>query len=215
MARTGLRERKKEQTRVDLIEAAVELFQEKGYEETTVEDIVERANYSRSTFFRYFGNKEDVLFGDLPERLKMMVESLQDAGVEGDPLKRAREAIIHGIMDFTGVAPELESACVALWFSEPVLYRRYTVMVLESEQILTDFFASSWGVDPEDDIECATLAAGIIGLARATIQLQLADRAAVRRSLNRGFDLLEQGAARTGPRLRRRATALRRADESD
>lgn len=45
-----------------LAEAAVTLFDENGYEETTVDDIAARAGVSRSTFFRYYRSKEDAIF---------------------------------------------------------------------------------------------------------------------------------------------------------
>ncbi|OWY58559.1 hypothetical protein B7486_79320, partial [cyanobacterium TDX16] len=50
----GRRERKKAQTRQALIDAAWELFDERGYAETTIEDITDRVDVSSRTFFRYF-----------------------------------------------------------------------------------------------------------------------------------------------------------------
>ena len=50
------------QTRDRMVDAAFALFDEQGYAATTVEQIVERAGVSRSTFFRAFGSKEDVIF---------------------------------------------------------------------------------------------------------------------------------------------------------
>lgn len=47
-----------------LTEAAFALFEERGYERTTVDDITERAGVSRATFFRTFRSKEDVIFPD-------------------------------------------------------------------------------------------------------------------------------------------------------
>src|SRR6266568_8011907 len=84
MPRASLRERKKEQTRVDIVRAAVKLFRERGYETTTVDDIVDAANYSRSTFFRYFGSKEDVLFGSLPELLEGIRGTLSEVPAAAD-----------------------------------------------------------------------------------------------------------------------------------
>jgi len=55
------RERKKQETRQKLLESAWQLFQEKGYERTTVEDITEAADVAKGTFFNYFETREAML----------------------------------------------------------------------------------------------------------------------------------------------------------
>lgn len=58
---TGLRERRKAQTRVEIQQQAMRLFAEHGYGATTVKQIARAAEVSPSTFFRYFPTKEDVV----------------------------------------------------------------------------------------------------------------------------------------------------------
>jgi AcrR family transcriptional regulator len=55
------RERKKQETLQKLLESAWQLFQEKGYERTTVEDITEAADVAKGTFFNYFETREAML----------------------------------------------------------------------------------------------------------------------------------------------------------
>lgn len=62
----GLRARKRENTRIRIEQAAMELFEAQGFEQTTVDDIAERADVSRTSVFRYFGSKDDIIFS--PER---------------------------------------------------------------------------------------------------------------------------------------------------
>ncbi len=57
----GRRERKKEETRRRITLAALELFHEKGFDATTVDEITERADVAKGTFFNYFPKKESVL----------------------------------------------------------------------------------------------------------------------------------------------------------
>ncbi|TDW30250.1 TetR/AcrR family transcriptional regulator [Cryobacterium psychrophilum] len=56
-------------TRVDVADIAVRLFRENGYEATSATQIAEAAGVSRSTFFRQFGSKDDVIFADHDELL--------------------------------------------------------------------------------------------------------------------------------------------------
>jgi len=55
-------------SRATIAEAATELFLERGYAETTVADITQRAGVSRSSFFNYFSSKADVLWGGFDDR---------------------------------------------------------------------------------------------------------------------------------------------------
>jgi len=70
-----------------LRQAAMELFQERGYEGTTVEEIAQRAGLTQRTFFRYFADKREVLFAGTGEFETKIVEGVRDS-TEIDPLAR-------------------------------------------------------------------------------------------------------------------------------
>jgi AcrR family transcriptional regulator len=63
-----------------LAEAAFALFDEHGYEQTTVDDITERAGLGRTTFFRYYRSKEDVIFPDHDRLLEQIKDRLATSG---------------------------------------------------------------------------------------------------------------------------------------
>ena len=75
-----------------LVAAAFQLFLERGYEQTTVDDIVALAGVGRRSFFRYFPSKEDVVFPDHERCLADMTAFLADSGDEDEPVQRVCEA---------------------------------------------------------------------------------------------------------------------------
>jgi len=66
-------------TRARTVAAAYELFEERGYDGTSVDDIAERAGIGRSTFFRMFGSKDDVIFPEHEALLARMEARLAGA----------------------------------------------------------------------------------------------------------------------------------------
>jgi AcrR family transcriptional regulator len=69
-----------------LMSAAIELFDEQGYEATTVAEIAERAGLTKRTFFRYFSDKREVLFSGSQELQRLWLEGLDAAPARASPL---------------------------------------------------------------------------------------------------------------------------------
>jgi AcrR family transcriptional regulator len=92
------REHKKARTREDLVQAALELFSRKGFQATTVEDIAAAARVSPRTFFRYFANKEEVLFHRKDEDLA----SLQAALAARPASETALQALRATVLEYIG-----------------------------------------------------------------------------------------------------------------
>jgi AcrR family transcriptional regulator len=75
-----------------LAQAALELFAERGYERTTVIDIAQRAGLGKTTFFRHFEDKREVLFGG-----GTMDDLLAEAIVAAPPTATPLEAVAHAL----------------------------------------------------------------------------------------------------------------------
>lgn len=75
----GLREEKKEELRRRILEVAVGLFRERGYDATRIQDVIARVRISEATFFNYYPTKEAVLDAYALERLERYADLLRDA----------------------------------------------------------------------------------------------------------------------------------------
>ena len=97
----GLRERKKEQTRRTIEEAAFRLFEERGFQATTVADIAAAADIAPRTFFAYFPSKEAVVFGDFDASFATLETRLGERP-EGETTFEALRAWIGELIDAEG-----------------------------------------------------------------------------------------------------------------
>jgi len=99
--RPGRRERRRAETRERIFRAALHLFAQRGFLETTVEDITNAADVGKGTFFNYFPTKEHVLATFGSERLTALERALERAK-RGPVLPVLRELL----SDFGGQAKE-------------------------------------------------------------------------------------------------------------
>lgn len=73
--------------------AAMELFIERGYEQTTVADIAAQAGLTARTFFRHFTDKREVLFGGSQLLQQAMIDALEKAPADASPLQATELAV--------------------------------------------------------------------------------------------------------------------------
>jgi AcrR family transcriptional regulator len=76
-----------------LEQAALELFQKRGYDRTTVEDIAARAGLTERTFFRYYADKREVLFWGAGQLQQLMTDAIADAPAATAPLDAVAAAL--------------------------------------------------------------------------------------------------------------------------
>lgn len=104
---SGLRQRKNEEAKRLLYQAAMKLFQEKGFEETSIDEITERAGFSRATFFNHFGSKRGVLRYYGQEIQSLLDEMLDHTDRDARPLDLIREALRKMTSEAEKHLPEL------------------------------------------------------------------------------------------------------------
>lgn len=89
-----LRERKKARTRDALVDTATALFRSKGFEATTIDDIVEPVEVSRRTFFRYFPSKESIAFPRHADQIATFRALVAEHADPANPFRAVRAAAL-------------------------------------------------------------------------------------------------------------------------
>ncbi len=82
------------QTKLELIESAVELFGKKGYCNTTIFEITERAGYAKGNFYRYWKSKDDILLEIMEKRLNEYRETRKEGLEKAKSIQDVMEVIV-------------------------------------------------------------------------------------------------------------------------
>ena len=127
--------------RARLQEAALALYGERGYEQTTVAEIAERAGLTKRTFFRYFADKREVLFWG-----SELLEQLMVAAIEAAPASASALGLIGAALDAAAVR-----------------FEEYREFAGPRHRII----ASSPELRERELIKAASLASGMAGALRA------------------------------------------------
>ena len=137
-----------------VVAAALDLFATHGFEATSVEQIAQAAGVSRSTFFRQFGGKDDVVFSDHDVLLAQLREFLAVAGREPheNPWAAACAASVEVFRHFAA-EPELARRRYAVVRQVPALREREIVTVFQYERLFDEYLRSALpGLDPVDAV---------------------------------------------------------------
>ena len=163
----GLRERKKQRTRELIVDRAMALFDERGFEHVTIADIAAAADIAPRTFFSYFPSKEDVVFHDFqavfdqfearmaarPEGettlavLRAFVEGVLDGMDHGDPAEQCRRRVIAG-MDHESPAERCRRRVIV---ASPALQAHDRELITRFETELARGMAADLA-EPEDSL---------------------------------------------------------------
>lgn len=162
----GLRERKKAKTRAAIQRSALRLFQEQGYEATTIEQIAEAAEVSPSTFFRYFPSKEDVaLYDDLDP---LLISSFAAQPASLSPTQALRGALHEVFAGLSAGAVEQQWERAHLMLMIPELRMRMLDQFTDMIQLIAELVAKRVGRQA-DDLAVRVYAGAVIGALLATL----------------------------------------------
>ncbi|NUW46080.1 TetR/AcrR family transcriptional regulator [Nonomuraea rhodomycinica] len=164
----GLRERKKQRTRQALIDAAVRLFEDKGYDQVTVAEIADAAEVSPRTFFLHFQTKEDVLLANADVRVDLALRAIagRDPGERlPDLVVRAMEQMIADTWDHD-LADGLAVLRARLAASVPALQARLLQRYLTAQAELAVALQRAFP-DRLDTITASALVGAMVGAVSA------------------------------------------------
>jgi AcrR family transcriptional regulator len=160
MTVTGHRERKKQRTREQIVNAAFKLFGERGFAATTVADIAAAADIAPRTFFAYFPSKEEVVFYDfdgLFESLKATIEGRPEGESAVDALREWVAQVLPTEHEETPEAELRKRMCL----DEPALAAHQQHLLSKLEDILRVGVARDLG-EPADGLRPRMVSAAAV-----------------------------------------------------
>lgn len=125
------------------------LFTRTGFGATTVDDIAAAAGISRRTFFRYFGSKNDVVWGRFDDGLTALSESLAAQPPDIDIVEALRRCIV-AFNAFTDDQVAVHRQRMTLILTVPELQAHSTLMYGAWRRVVATYVAERLGGDPED-----------------------------------------------------------------
>lgn len=168
------RDRRLSRNRRQIADAAVRLFEKKGFAATTIEEIAAAADFSTSTFFRMFVDKEEVLFYDFPERLDEL------RAIFAQPHGNAWQAIRRAFIDFAqrwdAEADDLGRRRARLFHAEASLRARYMARNTEWEEAIQQLLNVEFADSATGRLSASVVAGAAVAAFRAAWRTQLASR---------------------------------------
>ena len=152
---------------------ALELFRERGFEDTPVEDIATAAGISRRTFFRYFGSKNDILFGNFESLLHDLDQWLSSASDD----RPMFEVIADAVMRFNRLpsdGPVAHRERMELILHTPALRAHAALRNAEWFAVVARYAARRMDVPP-DGLEAQLAGHVALGAANAAYEQWLRD----------------------------------------
>lgn len=187
------RAQKRERTKAAIVDAAIELFELHGYDETTIADIAAAAGVAPRTFFGYFASKNDLVFAGAEIRIGAAFTAIADRRPEesaGEVLLRALGDVVETGHDYGGRSSELRLELIR---TVPAVRGRALQLQVDAQRQIARQLHAAYS-DQFDEITAGALVGAFMGAINGAVQAM--------------FDIGAQGDSKT------RSVVLRRAVEA-
>lgn len=217
-AEAGLRERKKQQTRELIAEAANRLFAARGFDAVTVAQVARAANVSEVTVFNYFPTKEDLFYGGMQFFEERLLDAVRARAPGESVLEAFRRPVLEGLKRLASDEPaEVIAAAGRLISASPALEAHEREIAARYTRLLADQLAEEAGARP-GDLESIAVASALMGVQRALVGYVRSSVLEGRRGSRlvadarsqavRGFGRLERGLTDYGRKPKRKSGRL-------
>ena len=132
----GLREQKKAEARAALVEAALRLFAERGFDGVSVDAIAREAGYARRTFFRHFATKEDVALERRRAQIALLERLFEEASPSADPVRVLEDAVGTLALDYAARRERVLAERALFASSASLTPVSYTHLTLPTKRIV-------------------------------------------------------------------------------
>ena len=163
----SLTDRKRRRAKETIRRAALELFNERGFDAVSVTDIAERAEVGRTTFFRYFGDKQEVLFSEPSDASQAPAAPAERIGSSMAAALTAARQLVAGYVEGITADPREYERHQQLVSSHPELYARSLVKQRRYADLLTDRL-QDWGATPSTARQAAEIGLACFYAGQAT-----------------------------------------------
>jgi AcrR family transcriptional regulator len=193
----SLRDRRRSYTQNEIAGAAIGLFDERGYDQVTVDDIATAVGISTRTFFRYFATKEELMLRESRRVHRRLVRALASRPVEEGPVTALRNAFVES----SRVAPDERDLVLRygrVQVQTPVLNERMIGAQAVANETVVAMVAQRMGVDAETDFRPEAIVLAMTAVASATFRRWVASggHGTPSESIASAVALLEAGLAR-------------------
>ena len=191
----GLRERKRIARRRAIEDAAIDLFEANGFDDTKIEGIAAAVDIAPRTFFSYFPTKEDVVLADYSMRLDRIIAELDDQPADVPPWTALRAAFAAAATDYESQREQLIRR-FTIMATTPSVFARSLQLQAGWEDTLSEHLSKRAQAEPADPMP-RLLAAAALAAMRAALHhwIQTSHAKPLPTILTEAFDRLGEGLA--------------------